>query len=91
VAFNLIWFGVFAVSAAGIRSGNSLSYLFLIFFALAGGVGNGIAHLAFSVWRRRYFPGAVTAPLMLAVGLILLHRLRIPGVTITRRNKTIDH
>jgi protein-S-isoprenylcysteine O-methyltransferase Ste14 len=80
VAFNLIWFGVFAVSAAGIRSGHSLSYLLLIFFALAGGVGNGIAHIAISIWRAQYFPGAATAPLMLAVGLLLLHLLRIPSV-----------
>jgi hypothetical protein len=36
---------------------------------------NGIGHLALSVWRGGYFPGAATAPLLLTTALYLMRRL----------------
>jgi hypothetical protein len=78
LVFNLVWLVVFALSAAGVYRERSEAYAIVIFFALFGGVLNGASHIALSLLQWRYFPGTVTAPLMLASGLILLHRLRIP-------------
>ncbi len=41
----------------------------------AGGLLNGTAHLLISIMLGRYFPGTLTAPLSLAVGIALLRRL----------------
>jgi len=83
--FNLVWLAVFALSAVGLWYERSVAYLFVIFFALAGGIANGAAHILISAWQGRYFPGTVTAPLMLAGGLILFQRLQIPGVLLVAR------
>ena len=75
VVFNLIWLSLLVIAAAGVHSGIRPAYLIVIFFALAGGLGNGLGHLALSIAQQRYFPGTLTAPLNLIVGALLLRRL----------------
>jgi hypothetical protein len=86
VIFNLVWFAVFTVSAVGVWHARSVAYLIVIFFALAGGIANGATHILVSLWQGRYFPGTVTAPLMLASGLILFQRLQMPVVLLVARS-----
>lgn len=74
--FNLVWLAVFALGAAGVYAERPLAYLIVAFFALGGGILNGAAHLALSLFQWRYFPGTITAPLMLAAGVLLFSRLR---------------
>jgi protein-S-isoprenylcysteine O-methyltransferase Ste14 len=83
--FNLVWLAVFLAGAIGVWYERSLAYLVVIFFALAGGIANGAAHIVASVWQGRYFPGTVTAPLMLAGGLILFQRLQIIDALLVAR------
>lgn len=42
-------------------------------------LGNGISHLTFAVLGAGYFPGVMTAPLLLGVGLALGAQLRRPA------------
>ena len=44
----------------------------VLFFAVAGGLLNGVGHLLLALQRGAYFPGAWTAPLALCVGIWLL-------------------
>ncbi|HEY9141643.1 MAG TPA: HXXEE domain-containing protein [Bryobacteraceae bacterium] len=78
LVFNLVWLVVFALSAVGVYCERSEAYVIVIFFALFGGVLNGLSHITLSLLEWRYFPGTVTAPFMLASGIFLLHRLRTP-------------
>jgi hypothetical protein len=75
LVFNLIWLLVFVVAALGVFLRFPLSYLVVFFYAIAGGIGNGLGHLLLSAVERRYFPGTLTAPLTLMVGAALLSRL----------------
>ena len=75
VVFNLVWLSLLVLSAFGILLKSRLAYLIAFFFALVGEIGNGIGHLALSIAQRRYFPGLVTAPVALVVGLALLSKL----------------
>jgi Protein of unknown function with HXXEE motif len=75
VAFNAVWLAVFAAAAVGVRRGWDAAALPVWFFALVGGVGNGVLHIAASVARAGYFPGLLTAPVLLVVGVLLLRRL----------------
>jgi uncharacterized protein with HXXEE motif len=75
VAFNLVWLSIFVLAALGVLNKIRLAYLFVFFFALIGGIGNGIGHLALCIIQQRYFPGSLTAPLCLIVGVTLLVRL----------------
>src|SRR5262249_51452601 len=75
LTFNLLWLAAFALSALGVWRGRKLAYLVLWFFALVGGIGNGIAHVGLALARGGYFPGLFTAPLMLAAGIVLVRRL----------------
>ena len=77
LVFNTAWFAVFVVAGWGLRRRHALAVLIVLFFALAGGVGNGIAHMLLVVTQRGYFPGAWTAPLCLVVGFALLRQLFI--------------
>lgn len=72
VAFNASWFAVFVISLFGVRRGVRLAYLPLFFFAVGGGLLNGIGHVALALMRGGYFPGLVTAPLMFAAGVAIL-------------------
>jgi Protein of unknown function with HXXEE motif len=75
LAFNMIWLSLFVLAAVGVYRRVKLAYLGVIFLALIGGVGNGASHLFLSAIFRRYFPGAITAPVCLIVGLALLAKL----------------
>lgn len=75
LVFNLVWVLVFAAAAAQLKPGRDLPVLVALFFAVAGGVGNGTLHLALVLSQGHYFPGAWTAPLCLAVGVWMLRLL----------------
>ena len=75
LVFNAAWFAAFVLAAWGLRRHRPLAVLIVLFFALGGGVGNGIAHLLLVVVQGGYFPGAWTAPLCLIVGIALLRQL----------------
>jgi hypothetical protein len=75
VTFNMVWLAVFVLAALGVYVRLPMAYLVVLFFALAGGVGNGAGHLLLCAVQRRYFPGAVTAPLCLLLGVALLAKL----------------
>ena len=72
VVFNLGWLLIFALAVVGIKRRMRLAYLVLLFLAIAGGIGNGIGHLLLAAKRGRYFPGVVTAPFCLIMGVMLL-------------------
>lgn len=75
LTFNAVWMAVFVVAAWAVYRRRPLGILVVLFFALAGGVGNGVGHLLLAVSERGYFPGAWTAPFCLLVGGLLLHQL----------------
>lgn len=75
VAFNMLWLAAFVLAGVGVYRRVPLAYLFVFFLALTGGVGNGTAHLVLSAMYRGYFPGLITAPFCLFVGIALLRRL----------------
>ena len=81
LTFNAVWFGVFATAAWALHRRRPLGVLVVLFFALAGGVGNGIGHLLLALGQGQYFPGAWTAPLCLLVGGLLLRQLFNGDVT----------
>ena len=43
-----------------------------IWLALLVGIGNGILHIAGSLWYRRFMPGLYSAPLMILAGASLI-------------------
>jgi hypothetical protein len=75
VTFNLAWLALFLLAALGVYRRVRLAHLPVLFFALGGGIGNGAGHLLLCMRQGGYFPGAVTAPLCLLLGILLLHRL----------------
>jgi hypothetical protein len=75
VVFNAAWFTTFILAALGLRRRDPLAVLIVLFFALGGGVGNGVAHLLLVAAQGGYFPGAWTAPLCLIIGGALLRQL----------------
>jgi uncharacterized protein with HXXEE motif len=81
LVFNVTWLIAFVVAAWGLHRRRPLAVLVVLFFALAGGVGNGIGHLLLVVAQRGYFPGAWTAPLCLIVGTVLLRQLSTTPTT----------
>jgi uncharacterized protein with HXXEE motif len=75
VTFNLIWLAVFVLAALGAYRHVPLAYLVILFFALGAGVANGAGHLLLMTTQGGYFPGGITAPLCLLLGILLLRRL----------------
>ena len=75
VTFNMAWLALFVLAALGVYRRVPLAYVVVLFLALAGGVGNGVAHLLLSASQGKYFPGAATAPVCLLAGIALLTRL----------------
>ncbi len=75
VIFNMAWLALFVLAALGVYRRVALSYLVVLFLALIGGVGNGLSHLLLCAMEGRYFPGAVTAPLCLLAGVVLLTKI----------------
>lgn len=81
VTFNMLWLAIFVLAGVGVYRHLQMAYLVVIFLALIGGVGNGASHLLLSAMYSRYFPGVLTAPVCLLVGIVLLVKLfgRTPG------------
>jgi hypothetical protein len=79
LAFNGTWLAVFALAGLGLRRRVALAYLVAWFFALIGGIANGVGHLLLCLWQGGYFPGALTAPLCLIVGILIARRLPDAG------------
>src|SRR5262249_14375440 len=75
LVFNAAWWATFVVAGWGLRRRRPLAVLIVLFFALGGGVGNGIVHLLLVVAQSGYFPGAWTAPVCLIIGTALLRQL----------------
>lgn len=75
VAFNMLWLAIFVLAGVGVYRRLHMAYLAVIFLALIGGVANGAGHLLLSAMYWRYFPGMVTAPLCLLLGIALLVKL----------------
>ncbi|HZS10545.1 MAG TPA: HXXEE domain-containing protein [Blastocatellia bacterium] len=75
VAFNLIWLCWFVLAAVGGLYRVRLAYLVVWFFALAGGIGNGIVHPVLSIIQGGYFPGLITSPAHLIIGILLTRAL----------------
>ena len=74
ITLNLIAMAVFILAALGLLVHVRIAYVVVWFFAIAMTV-NGIGHPALSLWRGGYFPGLITAPIHLIVGLTLLTKL----------------
>ncbi|MEW6744429.1 MAG: hypothetical protein AB1486_16875 [Planctomycetota bacterium] len=79
LAFNGVWALIFCTAAVTLRPGRPLPALIILFFAVAGGVGNGVLHFVLVFHRGTYFPGAWTALLCLGAGAWLLWLLFAPG------------
>jgi Protein of unknown function with HXXEE motif len=75
VTFNMLWLAAFVLAALGIYRRVPLAYLVVLFLALIGGVANGASHLVLGAINRGYFPGVITAPLCLLMGIVLLSRI----------------
>jgi len=75
LVFNGVWALVFCAAAVTLSPARSIPVFIILFFAVAGGVGNGVLHCLLVLQRGAYFPGAWTAPLGLAVGFWLLRLL----------------
>lgn len=92
VAFNLIWIGIFLVSAVGVFRRIRLALLPVWFMALIGGIGNSIFHTWLAVQGGGYAPGLVSALINLPLGIalvILLLKSNAPNTTATTE-RTID-
>jgi Protein of unknown function with HXXEE motif len=80
LVFNATWLVAFVAAGLALRRARPpLAILIVVFFAIGGGVGNGVAHLLLVILQRGYFPGAWTAPLCLIVGVALLRQLFTPA------------
>jgi hypothetical protein len=72
VLFNLVWLGLFLLAGFGVARRWRPAYVVTLFLAIGGGIGNGLGHLVLALRAQGYFPGAYTAPLAFAAGLVLL-------------------
>jgi hypothetical protein len=70
VTFNMLWLAAFVLAGLGVYRRVPLAYLVGLFLALIGGVGNGVSHLILSAMSRGYFPGLITAPFCILMGII---------------------
>ena len=75
VTFNMLWLAAFVLAGLGVYRRVPLAYLVVLFLALIGGVGNGVSHLILSAMNRGYFPGLITAPFCILMGVLVLARL----------------
>jgi len=69
--FNSVWFAIFLVALVMYRR-HTLAVLIMLFFAVGGGIGNGIGHVLLAAVQGAYFPGAWTAPLCALIGALML-------------------
>lgn len=78
IVFNVTWFLIFVAGGVAWRSGKQIGSLVVLFFALGGGLLNGVGHIVLALVLGRYFPGLYTAPLMLAIGVAILKAFYSP-------------
>jgi hypothetical protein len=71
----MLWLAAFVLAGLGVYRRVQLAYLIVIFLSLIGGVGNGVSHLVLGAMYGRYFPGVITAPFCLLMGILVLARL----------------
>ena len=73
-AFNLalVALGVWSY-AARVRPSHPAAGGWIWFWAVLE-LGNGLVHLALAAYRGSYFPGAATAPLLIAAAVMLIYR-----------------
>lgn len=79
LSFNALWIAIFILAALVIRR-TVIAYLIVIFLA-AGGVAHGAGHILLFALQRGSFPGIITAPFLVIVGVALLLRLYKPRST----------
>ena len=72
VVFNLIWIGIFLVSAVGVFKRVRMALIPVWFMALIGGIGNSIFHTWLTVQGGAYAPGLATALVNLPLGCALV-------------------
>jgi len=72
VVFNLVWIGIFLVSAVGVFRRVRLALLPVWFMALIGGIGNSLFHGSLAIQGGGYTPGVVTALVNLPLGVVLV-------------------
>lgn len=75
LTLNLSWLAVFVLTGVGLHYRIRVSFIVVYFFAIIGGIANGLAHPLLSLMKGGYFPGLVTSPFALVVGLMLLRKL----------------
>ena len=71
IIFNatLVLFGL-ACYAGAVRPGRRWARLWVWVWIIIE-LGNGIGHTAVSLWRNAYFPGLITAPLLMLLSAVL--------------------
>jgi hypothetical protein len=74
VSFNVVWLGLWVLALVGVRAGIIIAVLPLWFLGLAM-VLNVLAHPVLALIAGGYFPGLLTAPLVGALGLLLVREL----------------
>lgn len=81
IMFNvgLVLFGLFAW-AGPVRRGRPVAVTLMWIWVVIE-VANGVIHPAVAAVRGEYFPGMLTAPVLLLFGLLLGRRLLRPGPT----------
>jgi hypothetical protein len=75
ITFNLIYLFLFSAAAWGAVRNVRPAFLIVWFFTLIAGIGNGIFHPLVSVYQGGYFPGLVSSPLLLIIGILLFREL----------------
>ncbi len=76
VVFNLTWIAIWLLAIPGVRRGLTIALWPLWFLGLAA-VLNAVAHPILALRTGTYFPGLITAPLVGALGAVLLRELAI--------------
>jgi hypothetical protein len=74
VGFNLLWLGIWGLSAWGLAVRQPAA-LFPLWFLGVACVVNALVHPSLSLRTGGYFPGLFTFPLVTVVGVLLLRRL----------------
>jgi len=82
VAFNSIWLFLFFLATWGVYKKVRLAYIIVWFFALIAGIGNGLFHPVVSIFQGGYFPGLITSPFLLVIGILLVRELTKKSVTV---------
>ena len=72
VVFNLIWIGIFLLSAVGVFKRVRIALLPVWFMALVGGIGNTIIHGWHAIQSGGYSPGVATALVNLPLAVVLI-------------------